>query len=343
MNKGKVLLTGGLGYIGSHTMIDLIEQGFEPVSLDNYMNSLPEVKEYVEQVTGHKVKNEAIDLVDLASLRKYFSKNQTFVGVIHFAALKSVSDSVEKPLTYFHNNVSGLIHLLLCMSEFGVKNLIFSSSCSVYGIPDQYPVHEDTPLKPAFSPYGRTKQMCEHIIQDCYERLNLNTIVLRYFNPAGAHPSGMIGELPINQATNLIPAITETAMGKREKLIVYGDDYDTRDGSCVRDFIHIMDLARAHTLALKSLISSDIKQQVEIFNLGHGEGITVLEAINSFEKTNGVKLQYEIGPRRPGDVPAIYANYEKAKDKLNWSPRYTLDDIMTSAWKWEKKRSSHML
>ncbi|HMQ08355.1 MAG TPA: UDP-glucose 4-epimerase GalE [Saprospiraceae bacterium] len=342
MSKGKVLLTGGLGYIGSHTMINLIEQGFEPVSLDNYINSLPEVLDYVKQVTGHKVKNEAIDLVDLASLQKYFSKNQTFIGVIHFAALKSVSDSVERPLTYFQNNVTGLIHLLLCMSEFGVKNLIFSSSCSVYGIPDKYPVHEDTPLKPAFSPYGRTKQMCEHIIEDSNEKLNLNSIVLRYFNPAGAHPSGMIGELPMNQAANLIPAITETAIGKREKLIVYGDDYDTRDGSCIRDFIHIMDLARAHTLALEFLLSSKRDPNVEVFNLGNGEGITVFEAIHSFERANGLKLQYEIGPRRPGDIPAIFADYEKAKVKLNWTPRYTLDDIMTSAWQWEKRRSSQL-
>ncbi len=338
MRKGKILVTGGMGYIGSHTIVDLINEGYHPVSLDNFINSDKSVLDRIRQITNYDIKNFSIDLLDLASLRKFFEDHWDIEGIIHFAALKAVGESVEKPIEYFHNNVTGLIHLLMCMKEKNIKNLIFSSSCTVYGIPDSYPVDEETPIKPASSPYGRSKQICENIICDSADSISFNSVMLRYFNPAGAHPSGALGELPINKAANLVPAITETAIGVRNKMVVFGDDYDTPDGSCIRDYIHIMDLARAHTLALEYLFSGKSSEKVNIFNLGNGQGITVLEVIKSFEKMSGEKLNYSIGARRPGDVPAIYADYSKAKKYLGWEPHYNLDEIMESAWKWERNR-----
>ena len=258
-------------------------------------------------------------------------------GIIHFAAFKAVGESVEIPLLYFENNLSSLINILKCAKEFDVPNFIFSSSCTVYGSPDEIPVTEQTPQKPAESPYGATKQMGEEIVREITKSGDVQRILLRYFNPVGAHPSALIGELPLGKPQNLVPAITQTAIGKLPQMIVYGDDYPTRDGSCIRDYIHVCDIAHAHILALQYLIDKKNTSPCEIFNLGTGNGITVLEVIHSFEKVSGVKLNYKIGPRRPGDVVAIYANNNLAKKLLKWEPKYSLDEMMSTAWKWELK------
>ncbi len=336
----KVLVTGGCGYIGSHTLVDLIDHGFEVIAADNYSNSDPVVLEGIQAITGIRVKNYPIDLSDLPATRQLFLENRDLVGIIHFAALKSVGESVEKPLLYFQKNLGSLLNILQCMKDFEVKNLIFSSSCSAYGNADELPVTEDTPFQEAESPYARTKQMGEYILQDFSKRYkNINTISLRYFNPAGAHESALIGESPTQNASNLVPVITSTAIGKREKLIVFGNDYDTRDGSCIRDYIHVMDLANAHTKALQFVLENKNDTNAEVFNLGIGEGVTVLEAIEAFEKVNQQKLNYEIGPRRAGDVIAIYANYNKAAKLLGWHPKRNINDIMRTAWEWEKGRN----
>ena len=338
MSKGKVLVTGGTGYIGSHTIVDLIEKGFEVVSIDNYSNSDASTLDQIKVITGKTIKNYNVDLTDRSALYNELKDEEDIVGIIHFAALKAVGESVEKPLLYFRNNLQGLINILEFAKTHQIRNFIFSSSCTVYGIPEHYPVTEDTPLQPAASPYGRTKQMGEDIILDSSSSLGIQAILLRYFNPAGAHPSIKMGESPINPAANLVPAITETAIGKRKSLTVFGNDYKTRDGSCIRDYIHIMDLARAHTLALCHLLDGKQQIPVGIYNLGIGEGVTVLEVIKAFEKTSGLSLHYTIGPRRPGDVPAIFANYNKARKELHWEPLYDIDDIMSTAWEWEKVR-----
>lgn len=291
MNKGKVLVTGGTGYIGSHTIVDLIESGYEPISIDNGCNSDPSSLEKVAMITNSFIGHYPIDLCDAAKLEKVFQEHE-FTGIIHFAALKAVGESVEKPLQYFKNNLNSTLNILEMAMKYKVKNLIFSSSCTVYGNADHIPVTEDTPMKEAESPYGRTKQMGEQMITDTYKNTNHKAILLRYFNPAGAHPSGLLGEAPTNIAQNLVPVITETAIGKRNKMTVFGSDYDTRDGSCVRDYIHIMDLAKAHTLALEYLLEDKQSIPVDIYNLGIGEGVTVLEAINAFEKVSGNKLNY---------------------------------------------------
>lgn len=336
----KVLVTGGTGYIGSHTLVDLIDNGFEVVSLDNLTNSNDSVLEGVEKITGVKVKNYRTDLVDLASLLQVFNENPGISGIIHFAAFKAVGESVEKPLAYFRNNLVGLMNLLSCMEIFSVPNLIFSSSCSVYGNASQLPVTEETPFQEAESPYARTKQMGEQIIGD-FVRVHpkIKAVLLRYFNPAGAHESGIIGEAPSNPASNLVPVITETAIGKRDSMTVFGNDYDTRDGSCIRDYIHVMDLANAHTKSLEYLLAGNNPTNCEVFNLGIGEGVTVLEAIQAFERISGRKLNYRIGPRRPGDVVAIYANKKKSEEELGWTPRRDIDIIMQSAWDWEQART----
>ena len=336
----KVLVTGGCGYIGSHTIIDLIDNGFEVISVDNNINSDLSTLKSIKSITGKGIKNYTIDLCDLKETRKIFQENKTIDGIIHFAALKSVGESVEKPLLYFHNNINSLLSILHCMEEFKVPHLIFSSSCSVYGNAKELPVTENTPMGIAESPYARTKQMGEHMIRDFLKQyLKSSAILLRYFNPAGAHESALIGESPINVASNLVPVITEVAMGKRAALSVFGDDYDTRDGSCVRDYIHIMDLANAHTKALEYLINGKNDENCEVFNLGIGEGVTVLEAVNAFEKVTGQKLNYRIGKRRVGDVVAIYANYAQAAAQLGWKPQKSIEDIMRTAWAWEKYRS----
>ena len=333
----KILVTGGSGYIGSHTLVDLIENGFEVISADNNSRSTIGMLEGVEKITGTKVKNYKVDLCNFDETRAIFEENDTIAGVIHFAAYKAVGESVEKPLLYFHNNMGSLINILRWIEEFKIPNFVFSSSCTVYGNPDEIPVTEQTPRKDAESPYGLTKQMGEQMIE-AFAATNkiTNSVLLRYFNPAGAHPSTLIGELPIDRPQNLTPVITQTAIGKIPALTVFGNDYPTRDGSCVRDFIHVCDLAHAHTLAVGFLMQKKNTNNCEVFNLGSGDGITVLESIKAFEESTGIKLNYSIGNRRPGDVIAIYANNDKAKNELGWSPQYTVKDIMTSAWKWEQ-------
>jgi len=333
----KILVTGGSGYIGSHTLVDLIENGFEVVSADNNSRSTIGMLEGVEKITGIKVKNYKVDLCNYDETRAIFEENNTIEGVIHFAAYKAVGESVEKPLLYFHNNMGSLINILRCIEEFRIPNFVFSSSCTVYGNPDAIPVTETTPRKNAESPYGLTKQMGEQMIEAfAASNKTTNSILLRYFNPAGAHPSTLIGELPIDKPQNLTPVITQTAIGKIPQLTVFGNDYPTRDGSCVRDFIHVCDLAHAHTLAVDFLLNKKNANNCEVFNLGSGDGITVLESIKAFEESTGQQLNYVIGSRRPGDVIAIYANNDKAKNELGWSPKFTVNDIMTSAWKWEQ-------
>ncbi|MBK8654355.1 MAG: UDP-glucose 4-epimerase GalE [Haliscomenobacter sp.] len=336
----KILVTGGCGYIGSHTIVDLIGHGFTAVSVDNLLNSNESSLDGVAQITGQKVQNYRTDLCDLEGVRQVFRDHPDIQGVIHFAALKLVGESVEKPQLYYRNNVVGLLNLLECMQDAGVPHLIFSSSCSVYGNASELPVTESTPRQEAESPYARTKQIGEDILQDLTKvDSRINAILLRYFNPAGAHESARIGEDPSNPATNLVPVITETAAGKRAELVVFGNDYPTRDGSNVRDYIHVMDLANAHTKALQYLLEKRNTNRCEIFNLGIGEGVTVLEAIQAFERATGAKLNYRIGPRRPGDVVAIYANLDKATRLLGWVPQRNIDDIMRTAWAWEQVRS----
>jgi UDP-glucose 4-epimerase len=289
----------------------------------------------VEKITGKPVKNYKVDLCNFDDTFAIFQENTDIQGIIHFAAYKAVGESVEKPLMYFENNLTSLVNLLKCVQEFGTPWFVFSSSCTVYGQPEESMVTEETPLKPAASPYGYTKQMGEQILGEFQKASETKIILLRYFNPVGAHPSTLIGELPIGKPQNLVPAITQTAIGKLPKMIVFGNDYPTRDGSCLRDFIHVSDIAHAHTLAIKYLEQGRQKNGSEVFNLGTGNGVTVLEAIRSFEKVSGVKLNYEIGPRRAGDIVAIYANNDKARSSLGWDPKYSLDQMMETAWNWE--------
>lgn len=331
----KVLVTGGCGYIGSHTIVDLINNGFDVVSVDSNIRSSTQLLEGVEKITGKKVRNYKVDLCNLEDTHAVFHENRDIVGVIHFAALKTVPESVAEPLLYFHNNLTSLTNVLKCVKEFNIPNMVFSSSCSVYGNTTALPVVEETPLGEAQSPYARTKQMGEQIIED-YSRVNsTQSILLRYFNPVGAHPSALIGELPLGKPDNLVPVITQTAIGKIPKLTVFGHNYDTRDGSCIRDYIYVMDIANAHTRALQYLIDKKNATNCEVFNLGTGNGVTVLEAIKAFEKISGVKLNYELGPDRPGDVIAIYANNTKAKSALGWEPKTGIEDMMRTAWQWE--------
>ncbi len=335
----KILVTGGTGYIGSHTLVDLMDNGFEVISVDNQSNSDIGVLENIRLIAGKSVKNYSIDLCDKEKTRIIFEENK-IDGIIHFAAFKSVNDSVSMPLEYYHNNLNSLLNVLSLMNEYKVNNFIFSSSCSVYGNTQELPVTEMTPTQEAECPYARTKQIGEKIVEE-FILANpwFKSILLRYFNPAGAHESCLMGESPINKAANLVPVITETGIGKRDAMTVFGTDYDTRDGSCIRDYIHVMDLANAHTKALQYLINN-ILDKAEIINLGIGEGVSVLEAIKAFETTSGQKLNYSIGPRREGDVVAVYANKQKAESLLGWKPTRTIDDIMRTAWAWEKKRSS---
>ncbi len=334
----KVLVTGGCGYIGSHTIIDLINNGYNVVSLDNGSNSSLTTVDLIEEITGVKVINHNVDLCNRDGVARVFAQEGDIDTIIHFAALKAVGDSVAEPLVYFRNNVTGLINLLEVADQHEVKSFIFSSSCTVYGNAEKIPVTEDTPWQEAVSPYGRTKQIGEQIIKDFLPVSKMNAVMLRYFNPAGAHESIKIGEAPSNKAQNLVPVITETAIGKRDEMYVFGTDYATRDGSCVRDYIHVMDLADAHTRAMKFLHKQDENSQLEVFNLGIGEGVTVLEAINAFEKVSNTKLNYKVGPRRDGDVEAIYANNKKANEILGWNPQRGIEDIMSTAWEWEKNR-----
>ena len=333
----KILVTGGTGYIGSHTVVDLIENGYEVISVDNNSRSNPGMLKGIEKIVGKPIKNYKVDLCNFDDTFAIFQENPDIKGIIHFAAYKAVGESVEKPLLYFENNLVSLINLLKCVQEFSIPWFVFSSSCTVYGDPEDSMVTEETPQKPAASPYGYTKQMGEQILGEFQKANGVQTILLRYFNPVGAHPTAFIGELPIGKPQNLVPAITQTAIGKLPKMMVFGDDYPTRDGSCVRDYIHVCDIAHAHTLAIQYLEQQRNSSGCEVFNLGTGNGVTVLEAIKAFEKVSGVKLNYEIGPRRPGDIIAIYANNDKAKKSLGWSPDRPLDEMMDTAWKWELK------
>lgn len=331
----KVLVTGGCGYIGSHTIVDLINNGFDVVSVDSNIRSTPQLLDGVEKITGKKVRNYKVDLCNLEDTNAVFHENRDIVGVIHFAALKSVGESVNDPLFYFQNNLTSLVNVLKCIKEYKIPHFVFSSSCSVYGNTTALPVVEETPLGEAQSPYARTKQMGEQMIED-FSRVNdTQNILLRYFNPVGAHASALIGELPLGKPDNLVPVITQTAIGKLPKVTVFGTSYDTRDGSCIRDYVHVSDIANAHTKALQYLIEKRNTDKCEVFNLGTGDGVTVLEAIKAFEKISGVKLNYELGAERPGDVIAIYANNTKAKEKLGWAPQFGIDDMMRTAWQWE--------
>ena len=333
----KILVTGGCGYIGSHTIVDLVENDFDVISVDNNSRSSPRILEGIEKITGKKIKNYKVDLCNFDDTFAIFQENEDIAGIIHFAAFKAVGESVEQPLAYFENNLVSLINLLKCVQEFNIPYFVFSSSCTVYGNPDVIPVTEQTPPKPAESPYGYTKQMGEQIINE-FAKANLTQcVLLRYFNPVGAHPSALIGELPIGPPANLVPVITQTAIGKLPEMKVYGTDYPTRDGSCIRDFIHVCDIAHAHTLAMQFLLSEVSTKRCEVFNLGTGNGVTVLEAIKAFEKVTGQKLNYEIGPRRAGDVVAIYANNDYARKTLGWETKFSLEDMLSSAWRWEQR------
>src|SRR5215207_3327442 len=317
----KILVTGGCGYIGSHTVVDLIQNGYDVISVDDNSRSNAGIIKGVEKITGKTVKNYKVDLCNFDDTFAIFQENEDIEGIIHFAAFKAVGESVEKPLLYFENNITSLINLLKCVQEFNTPWFVFSSSCTVYGNPDEQMVTEETPTKPAASPYGLTKQMGEQMLDEFRKGVDTRVILLRYFNPVGAHPSILIGEMPIGKPQNLVPAITQTAIGKLPKMTVFGSDYPTRDGSNVRDFIHVSDIAHAHTLAIQYLEQGKNKSNCEVFNLGTGNGVTVLEAIKAFEKVSGVRLNYETGPRRPGDVVAIYANNDKAKTLLGWNPK----------------------
>ncbi len=333
----KILVTGGCGYIGSHTIVDLIEHGFDVISADNNSRSDARILQGVASIIGKEIKNYSVDLSVFDDTHAIFQENPDITGIIHFAAYKAVGESVENPLLYFDNNLNSLINILRCATEFGIRDFVFSSSCTVYGEPDQSPVTEATPWKPAVSPYGLTKQMGEQIIEHTLPSSSLRAIALRYFNPVGAHPSIAIGEMPIGKPANLVPAITQTAIGKIPMMQVFGNDYDTRDGSCIRDYIHVCDIAHAHTQALQYLEKKNLLTEMEIFNLGTGNGYTVLETIAMFEQVSGLSLHYEITDRRPGDVSAIYANNEKARAVLGWTPAYSLEDMMRTAWAWEQK------
>ena len=333
----KILVTGGCGYIGSHTIVDLIENGFEVISVDDNSRSTNYLLDGIEKITGRKVKNYKVDLKDYNDTRAVFQENEDISGIIHFAAYKAVGESVEEPLMYYENNLFSLINLLKCVEEFSIPHFVFSSSCTVYGSPDKIPVTEDSPIKKAESPYGSTKQMGEEMIMNVVKVTEAKAILLRYFNPVGAHHSGFIGELPLGKPANLVPAITQTAIGKIPEMQVWGTDYDTRDGSCIRDYIHVSDISHAHTLALQYLINKKNKTNCDIFNLGTGNGVTVLEAIKAFEEVSGQKLNYKVGPRRSGDVVAIYANNNFACTSLGWQIRYDLNEMMSTAWAWELK------
>ena len=330
----KVLLTGGAGYIGAHTAVELAERGFETVLLDDFSRSEQRMVDGIQRITGNTPNIYQGNCADRDFLLKLFEKEK-ITSVIHFAAYKSVSESVAAPLLYYHNNIASIVELLKVMSEFEVNELIFSSSCTVYGQPDHIPVDETAPFKRAESPYGTTKQMCERILEDCITSNNLlKAISLRYFNPVGAHPSAQIGELPIGVPNNLVPYITQTAAGLRQRLTVFGDDYNTPDGSCVRDYIHVVDLAKAHAAALEKV--GVLQNRYNVFNLGTGRGASVLEVVDCFQKSTGIRLNFQIGPRRPGDVEKIFANPAKAEKLLGWRTKLSLADSMNHAWQWEK-------
>lgn len=333
----KIVVTGGLGFIGSHTVVELQNEGFEVVAIDNLSNSSESVLYGIEKITGKQPIFEKMDLRDKAAVQSFFKRHSDIQGVIHFAASKAVGESVENPLLYYENNINALVYILQELKELPSANFIFSSSCTVYGQAEKMPITEDASVQPAMSPYGNTKQIGEEIITDVAKVTNINSILLRYFNPIGSHPSAEIGELPLGVPQNLVPFITQTAIGLREKLSVYGNDYPTPDGTAIRDYIHVVDLAKAHVVALQRLLKKQNIEKVETFNLGTGTGSSVLDVITTFEKVSGQKLNYQIVGRREGDVIEAYANTEKANKVLGWKAQSTLEDSLASAWKWEKK------
>ncbi|MBA3648504.1 MAG: UDP-glucose 4-epimerase GalE [Chitinophagales bacterium] len=334
----KILVTGGCGYIGSHTIVDLLLKGYEVVSLDNFSRGKRYVPERIKQITGKDFINEEVELCDEAATRAIFIKHSGIDGIIDFAAYKMVGESVANPLLYYRNNLVSLINLLQCVQEFQIANFLFSSSSSAYGNVEKLPVQEDTPVTKQESPYGRTKFFGEHIIADAVNASPFNALILRYFNPAGSHESALLGEPFDEKPMNLVPAITRTAIGFQKKFIVHGIDYPTRDGSCIRDYIHVMDVAEAHTQALQYLmLKKNISPEPEIINLGTGNGVSVLEMITAFEQATGEKLNYHVGPRRTGDAIAVYSENTKAENLLHWKPRRSLEEMMKSAWEWEKE------
>lgn len=333
----KILVTGGLGFIGSHTAVELQNEGFDVVIIDNLSNSTEAVLDGITAITGKKPVFEKMDLRDKAAVRDFFNRHPDIDGVIHFAASKAVGESVENPLLYYENNINTLVYLLQELQQKDKAHFIFSSSCTVYGQAEKMPITEDASVQPAMSPYGNTKQIGEEIIQDTCKVTNINAILLRYFNPIGAHPSAEIGELPIGVPQNLIPFITQTGIGLRHELSVFGDDYPTPDGTCIRDYIHVVDLAKAHVVALQRLLAGKNAEKVEVFNVGTGTGSSVLEVIHAFEKVSGRKLPYTIVGRREGDITTAYANTDKANNVLGWKAKSTLEDGLASAWKWEQK------
>jgi len=327
----KILVTGGAGYIGSHTIVELIAAGYTPVIIDNLCNTSTQNIKGIEKIIGHKVKWHNTDCTDKDGIDKVFTEHGKIEGVIHFAAYKAVEESVQNPQKYYDNNMGSLEVVLKCMQEHDVKNIIFSSSCTVYGMPDILPVDENAPFKKAESPYGETKQICEQMLKED----SCNSVALRYFNPIGSHPSALIGDCSADRPSNLVPIITEVAIGKREKITVFGDNYNTHDGTCIRDYIHVVDLAKSHVLAMDFLIKNPGKHA---FNVGTGIGISVLDAVKAFEKTNNLKINYSIGPRRNGDIEQIYANGNLVKTKLSWEAIESLEQAMKSAWDWEKRK-----
>lgn len=333
----KIVVTGGLGFIGSHTVVELQNQGFEVIALDNLSNSSVAVLEGIERITGKKPVFEQIDLREKAAVQDFFQRHKDVSGVIHFAASKAVGESVENPLLYYENNINALVYVLQSLAALPQANFIFSSSCTVYGQAKQMPITEDASVQPAISPYGNTKQIGEEIITDTAKVTGINAILLRYFNPIGSHPTAEIGELPLGVPQNLVPFITQTAIGLREKLSVFGDDYPTPDGTAIRDYIHVVDLAKAHVVALQRLLQQKNTEKVETFNLGTGTGSSVLEVIKTFEKVSGKPLNYQIVGRREGDITEAYANTDKANTVLGWKAESTLEEALASAWNWEQR------
>ena len=333
----KILVTGGLGFIGSHTVVELQNEGFDVVIIDNLSNSSENVIDGIVAISGKKPIFEKMDLREKPAVQDFFARHSDVAGVIHFAASKAVNESVENPLMYYENNINTLVYILQELQKKESANFIFSSSCTVYGEAEKMPITETAPIQPALSPYGNTKQIGEEIITETCKVSGINSILLRYFNPIGAHPSAAIGELPIGVPQNLVPYITQTGIGLRQQLSVYGDDYPTNDGTCIRDYIHVVDLAKAHVIALQRLINKKNLDKVETFNLGTGTGSSVLEVINTFEKVSGKPLPYKIVDRREGDIISAYANTDKANNVLGWKAQSTLEDGLASAWKWEQK------
>lgn len=334
----KILVTGGTGYIGSHTVVELIEKKYEVFIIDNFSNSHSSVLQGIKKITQVEPHFTKLDLTEKQAVKEYFDDHHDLDAVIHFAALKAVGESVLQPLTYYYNNIVSLLHLLENMVEYNIPYFVFSSSCTVYGEPDKLPIKEQSPIKPALSPYGNTKQISEEIIQDLAKiNENFSAILLRYFNPIGAHPSGFIGELPIGIPNNLVPYITQTAAGIREVLRIFGNDYDTPDGTCIRDYIHVIDLAKAHIVALERLFNNENDTNSEVFNIGTGRGYSVMEIVHAFEKVSEVKLNYKIDDRRDGDVEKVWADTSKANKLLKWKAELSIEDALRDAWNWEKK------